>query len=328
MNQFKKTDPDAACEEEDGHEDRCKGFAFGAEARALGFFGGQCGSGHVGGPVAGFGAGDDFGGEFDDARVGQQALDVFADVAQALAVAVAFEGVYAGELVRFVEEFLGGFQVDPEGDIVFVAAFGIAGLDGEGLPHKGDGFAFGEVEAVVQLIAHYDRAGRNRQQEGFEGVAVNEGDFATHAGENDGSALFGPLHFLLKVGQQVANGHEARARQRVHVGLGHKGRGVLVGVEVVQVLVFGQDEKVEAEVFHDFAIVVFQRFHLGLRFGFFDGDDLFGAHIMGLQDCPGANQTGDGDGDGQQKERCVQLAVAHFLYDESPDGHGMPVTIF
>lgn len=106
-------------------------------------------------------------------------------------------------------------------------------------------------------------------------------------------------------------------------GFWHGFAGVVVRIEVGEVLIFRKDEDVKAEFFRDFPHVVFEGFHFGLGSGFFFCQKGFGFEVVGGEEGVGCDDAGCGDDGGGEGEGEIEFTEFDFFQDELEWGHGV-----
>jgi hypothetical protein len=112
----------------------------------------------------------------------------------------------------------------------------------------------------MQLVAQEDApGGHGRNHRLLHGRA---GYLAARANEDDRAGGLGPLDLLLQARQQVLDNHDLRAGQAVGILIRHVAGGEVLGVPVVELLVLGQDDDVEAQVEHGLSHVILELRHL------------------------------------------------------------------
>ena len=298
---------------DEGAEDAGEAGAFAAGGVAVfedGFLGF---AGAVAGFVAGFGADEGGGSEFDDLNVGEDGGDFGADFAEAIdAGAVASEGEDGVDLVFEAEDFLGFVEVDPGGSVVEEVA-GREGLrDAVAFSVEGEGVAFFETEGLVEIVAEVDGTGSEGAHDGFLFRAMRDGDLAFDSDEEDGAVFFLPLDAAGELGEEVVDGDDFAFGELVDGVLRDGLFGVSAFFDLPKFFAGGEEEDVETEAFHGLADVVFEFLHLDVCFFLKDGELRLGVLVevgeAGL--CRKPDGNGGSNGEGGEDE--VELPVFDF----------------
>ena len=174
--------------------------------------------------------------------------------------------------------------------------------DGELLVQQDGLITLTQAKLLADMMADVHRAFRHRVQQRFLGVAMLERNLAPDAIQDDRQPGFRPGKLLHDRGQQVVDRDDFRLGQAMDVFLRHLLAQAALEVHLVQILVLGKDDDVEAQPLGDPANGVLETGaglgHLGLLLG----QQAVSAPFVGLQQGQRPNQAGHGGGHREERQ--------------------------
>ncbi len=115
--------------------------------------------------------------------------------------------------------------------------------------------------------------------------------------------------------------HHSGLDEPFRVVLRHQLRGKVFRIKIGQILVFRQNEHVEAKSEHDLPVVVLQDGHLLLQFDLLFRGELLAADRILIQQRDGRHDAADRYKHRQRAQKKVRLAADDLRQDQSPYRH-------
>jgi len=119
----------------------------------------------------------------------------------------------------------------------------------------------------------------------------------------------------------MTNRNNSRIRQALGILFRHIFRRETFDMQVSNILLFWENQKVEAELQCCFSHFILQNGHLLLGFRLFIGQYFLSMKVVYLQQCQGPGQRTDGNNDSENSQRETPPAVQYFPYHYVPNLH-------